>query len=274
MNQYNGYFLITDLDGTLLNSDKVISAENKEAIQTFVNQGGRFSVATGRSPASAGRWLEQLPINYPCVFYNGSMVKDLKSDQVWDCAYLDKSKFQPLVNWGLEQIPTTVVEIFTQQGLYVISDPQMKDPYLEGEKDPYFQAEPEVVEELEWIKILLCDNHANLVKIEERLKEHHLDKSCNSFYSQDFFFEITPKDHSKGTALRLIREKSEEKALKIIASGDYDNDEEMIVEADFGVAVGNAQECLKMAADYIASDNNHYPMADILREVTKRFLSL
>lgn len=272
MKKYSGYFLITDMDGTLLNKEKEISLENKMALRKFVEQGGKFSVATGRSPASAGRWLEQLPINFPCVFYNGSMVKDLEKDQVMDCAYLGKEYFQPLVTWVLEHIPGTVVEIFTQQGLFVISDPRAKDPYLEGEKDPYIQADPAQVENLEWIKILLCDEHSSLEKTERRLVEKGLDGLCNHFYSQDFFLEITPKNHSKGTALQMIRNRCGEQDMKIIAVGDYDNDEEMIEEADFGVAMGNAQECLKSAADYITTDNNHHPMADILEEIAERFI--
>ena len=51
MKKYSGYFLITDLDGTLLNTNKEISPTNQKALAEFTAQGGRFSVATGRSPA-------------------------------------------------------------------------------------------------------------------------------------------------------------------------------------------------------------------------------
>ena len=91
MKKYSGYFLITDMDGTLLNTNKEISLNNQKALAEFTAQGGKFSVATGRSPASAGRWLKQLPINFPCVFYNGSMVKDVAENDILHCAYLQRS---------------------------------------------------------------------------------------------------------------------------------------------------------------------------------------
>ncbi len=267
--RYEDCLLITDLDGTLLNREKEISMENQKAIRAFLKEGGRFSVATGRSPASAGRWLEQLPVNYPCIFYNGSMVKDIVHDKILNCEYLKKEEFIPLIHWILTNNRKTVVEIFTDQGLYVVSDPANEDPYLKEEKDPFVEEDFDRVKELEWIKILFCDSHENLERIGRQLAEYKLEQFCDSFYSQDFFFEITPKNHTKGTALHFIRKGCEVKNLKIIAVGDYENDEGMLREADLGVAVGNARETLKAAADYVTADNNNNPMEDIVKKLSE-----
>ena len=51
MGKYTGKMIISDLDGTLIPRGGVISAENKAAIQTFVDGGGRFAIATGRTSA-------------------------------------------------------------------------------------------------------------------------------------------------------------------------------------------------------------------------------
>lgn len=267
MKKYNEYYLITDLDGTLLDNKKSILKENLNEICNFVDCGGHFSIATGRSPLSAKRWLKELPINFPCVFYNGSMIKDLQTDCVIDCAYLEKEKFLPFVKRILHQLPTTVVEIFTEQGLMVISDPLRKDPYLEDEKDTYIQSTLQDVQNLEWIKILLCDKHQNLEIAEDYLKEQNLQLVCNSFYSQDFFLEVTPLYHSKGTALKAIRNSLGKTSVKIIAAGDFDNDIEMLQEADFGVAMKNARDCLKSVANYITLDNNHAFIRDIIAQI-------
>ena len=265
--RYEGCLLITDLDGTLLDKKKEISIENQKAIREFLEQGGRFAVATGRSPASAGRWLKQLPVNYPCIFYNGSMVKDIVRDKVLDCEYLQKERFIPLIDWILTNNCKTVVEIFTDQGLYVVSDPANVDPYLQEEKDPFAEEDFARVKELEWIKVLFCDSHKNLERIDAQLTERRLEDFCDFFYSQDFFLEITPKNHTKGTALRFIRTGCEVKNLRIIAVGDYENDEGMLREADLGVAVGNARETVKAAADYVTADHDHHPMEDIIKKL-------
>lgn len=270
MNTYEGYLIITDMDGTLLDSSKKISENNREAIWKFIDQGGKFSVATGRSPASASRWLRELPVNYPCIFYNGSMVKDIVSDTVISCTYLEKQKFSELTKWILYQFHDIVVEIFTPQGLYVISDPKFKDPYLEQEKDPYTQGTFSDVAEREWIKILLCGKHETLEKIKNLMDERQIQKYCNCFYSQDFFLEMTPRYSSKGTGLDLIRKYSECRSLKIVALGDYENDEEMLEKADYGVAVGNAIESLKKRADYVTLDHDSNFMEDLLKYLSDK----
>ena len=55
MGKYTGKMIISDLDGTLIPRGGVISQENRQAIEAFVAEGGRFAIATGRTPeASAG----------------------------------------------------------------------------------------------------------------------------------------------------------------------------------------------------------------------------
>lgn len=270
MGKYDGVLWITDLDGTLLDQNKAISDENKRAIEQFVRMGGKFAVATGRSPASARQWLEQLPINYPCIFYNGSMVKDLQEDRVLSCTCLEREKFLPLIQWVLANSPRTVTEIFTPEGLYVVSDPQVKDPYLEQEKDPYFQAELADIAGQDWIKILLCDEHQSLERVRTKMEEMSLNCVGDSFYSQDFFFEITPRSCTKGTALGFIRRHCSMQGIRIIAVGDYENDIGMLKEADFGVAMGNGQETVRAAADYVTQDHNHHPMMDIFRKIEQQ----
>lgn len=91
----------------LYDCKKEISRENLDAILDFVNGGGKFGVATGRSPYCAKRWLEQLPINCPCIFYNGSMVKDISADTVLALQYLEKDCLFPQMEWVLQNSPKT-----------------------------------------------------------------------------------------------------------------------------------------------------------------------
>ena len=53
MKRYENLLLVSDLDGTLIPRGGIISAENREAVQAFVDGGGRFAIATGRTPEAA-----------------------------------------------------------------------------------------------------------------------------------------------------------------------------------------------------------------------------
>ena len=55
----------------------------------------------------------------------------------------------------------------------------------------------------------------------------------------------------------------------IVAAGDFGNDRAMIADADLGVAVENAIDSVKEAADLVVRDNNHSPMSDIIDHIRK-----
>ena len=61
MGAFEGYYLYSDLDGTLFDDDKRVSEANRLAIETFVREGGRFGVATGRAPKIIGTIERDLP---------------------------------------------------------------------------------------------------------------------------------------------------------------------------------------------------------------------
>ena len=73
----------------------------------------------------------------------------------------------------IERTSKTIVEIFTDRGLFIISDPENKDPYLEDENDPYIQSCLTEVKDEQWIKILLCDDHAALEEIRSYMDGRH-----------------------------------------------------------------------------------------------------
>ena len=84
MGKFDGILLLSDMDGTLLNGSSTVSPENLSALRYFMAEGGRFSVATGRSKPGMEHFLESLPINAPAVIYNGAVVYDFEAGcPVW-----------------------------------------------------------------------------------------------------------------------------------------------------------------------------------------------
>ena len=69
---YKDILLTVDFDRTLTAPDSTIPARNLEAIAYFKEQGGSFTVNTGRSTATFWKYLDKLPVNAPFLMYNGS----------------------------------------------------------------------------------------------------------------------------------------------------------------------------------------------------------
>ena len=85
MKKFDGLLLGCDMDGTLLDSRKQISAKNQEAIWYFVKNGGSFSLATGRAPRAIDIYRTLLPFNAPYTHLNGSLIMDSSQNIMW-CA--------------------------------------------------------------------------------------------------------------------------------------------------------------------------------------------
>ena len=111
--------LISDLDGTLLPSDKRIPPEDLEIIRQFQAAGGRFTIATGRTYEAASVYLEQVQPNAPVILYNGAMLFDPVKKQPIATLPLASSVRQ-IVRELLDWNPDMGAEILTADGIYVI----------------------------------------------------------------------------------------------------------------------------------------------------------
>ena len=74
--RYDQAAILTDLDGTLFNSQGDVSQADRAAIREFIAGGGLFAVATGREPRNARRHLPDVPLNGPSVCLNGAAIYD------------------------------------------------------------------------------------------------------------------------------------------------------------------------------------------------------
>ena len=76
MGKFDGYLLVSDLDGTLIGRDHSVSDENVMAIREFVAEGGRFLGATGRTELNVTPYTVGIPLSSPWILYNGAAIYD------------------------------------------------------------------------------------------------------------------------------------------------------------------------------------------------------
>ena len=81
MKPYESYTIISDLDGTIIPHGGCVSEANKRAIAAFIEGGGHFGIATGRTPEAAAGYLTDVAITAPSIFFNGSMLYDWQADR-------------------------------------------------------------------------------------------------------------------------------------------------------------------------------------------------
>ena len=113
MGHFDGYLLVSDMDGTLLNSKGKLSEENKRAIEYFVDNGGQFTLATGRMLPSVKRHIHKLKVTLPVIMYNGTKIYDFSNDEVIYEKFLEEER---------KEIIEVVAKINSNVGIEIYSD--------------------------------------------------------------------------------------------------------------------------------------------------------
>ena len=272
MGKYTGKMIISDLDGTLIPRGGVISAENRQAIADFAAEGGLFAVATGRTPEAAAGYVEGLPINAPSVFFNGAMLYDWAAKKVLKTMPLtagDTDNLWPaFAQRALAEFPEACIEVYTADNCHIITPAANDDPRLPHEYYRYVHTELGNLTDTvrtPWLKFFACDKHEHLEKYVALAEEMGVAPLANVFYSEDNYYEFVAKHVSKGAMVAAIREQLP--GVEIIACGDYLNDNEMLAEADIGVAAANAHPETQKVAKYVGCAVEENLLAWVVREI-------
>lgn len=266
--KYKNIILLSDLDGTLLDSKNRVSKKNQEAIDYFIFNGGRFGVATGRSPINAKQYINNISINLPSILYNGCALYDFNTEEYLEIKTLNNKKLMDYLFYCLATFKEVVIQVYTSEMCYVVSPELLADPEVISLHQPCTFINLNEISHLPWIKILFSGNKDELKEMALKIKEYELENEIHYVFTAITYLEFLPINATKGSMLEKLREISG-KDYKIYAVGDYYNDEEMLKAADVGIATENALPSLKETADMITVSNEDSAIADIIYNIIK-----
>lgn len=258
--------LLSDMDGTLLNSKSQVSEKNKQAIRDFVEQGGKFGIATGRSHLNSKRFTEELEINTPCIMYNGCGLFDFSSKEFLKIHELPKTKLKKFLNVCLQDYREVNIQIYSPSMCHIVSDEAFVNKKLVSIHQPCEFCKIEDIVEKPWIKVLLFGESEDLAAIEKRIVEFDLESEIDTVYSSERFLELLPLGISKGSML-LDLKKIMKEPYRVYAVGDYSNDKEMLINADVGIAVANALDSVKEVSDHVTVTNDEDAIAEVIYNI-------
>ena len=110
MGIYSDILLTVDYDRTLTGPDSQIPERNLEDIRYFIDNGGAFTVNTGRSMPMARPFMEKVPTNVPLLLYNGSAAYDTEKEELCFVHSIDMDLWKTVAEL-LELFPDLVVEV-------------------------------------------------------------------------------------------------------------------------------------------------------------------
>lgn len=263
-----------DLDGTLLNREKLISPENQKALEDASEQGVKLVVSTGRAWETIPSCVRDNPVFDYAITSNGAEIYRCDTGKPFYSVNLDPHS----VDVVLDVIGDRRVgwEAFMDGKAYGEEDyvshpweygmPSSAIGYIRKTRIPVKDIKAFIRENRDHMSVI------DLVVGDPQLKEElyrDLGACGEPLYitaSMDERVEILHPDAGKAEGVKALCEMEGIDLKDTAAFGDADNDLDMILLAGVGVAMGNAFENVKAQADYVTCDNNQHGVAEAFRK--------
>ncbi|MBR2258572.1 MAG: HAD family phosphatase [Blautia sp.] len=258
----------TDLDDTLLNTDKEISSGNRAALAELKKQGHYIAICTGRATGSAVGLAHRLGLDDDHCFlitYNGSHIFEWRSKKLIYTAGLPLDVVRFIFDEGKKF--GINVQTYREDAVLVEEDNYDIREYIKIQSIPYLVVE-DVTKAVDQLppKVLAADyRHPERVAEFRRQITPLLEGKADIFLSHIELLEFVPPGVNKGNAVRYLCDYLSIPLENSVAAGDAENDLSMITAAHVGCAMCNGEDGVKEAADYVTvSDCDHDGVAELL----------
>ena len=260
------FLIMSDVDGTLLPfGADTVPERNLTALRRFTEKGGRFGIATGRAKSSTEPFVKSLPVNAPCVIYNGGGLYDYEKQEFLMHIYLPEEIKRDIARLkdALPNIP--IVVVCRDEYLHVNSDTTPEIFSIDSKRQFDTITLEEIADE-PWHKAVFLVEAENSGAFNEYIAKQDY-KGTRIVKTTDTLVELLPLKSSKGAAIERLIELGRAKRECIAAIGDYYNDVEMIRLAGIGAATAEAPDDIKAMAQFIAGPCEGGSVADLVEYI-------
>ena len=265
----NCKLIAMDLDGTLNNDQKVITEKTKAALMAAQRKGIRLALASARP--SPGLYKERDILRLQdhggiLMSYNGGRIVDAATGQALFETAMDLDEARAVLR-KLEELPVTPILDDGVQ-FYVTDRKGFKVDYECRNNNMVCLEVGNLADFLTFapIKILMSVQPEALAQVQKQIAAF-LPESLTVVQTAAFYLEVIPRAINKGQGIRDICKTLGITQAEVIAFGDAENDIPMLSAAGMGVAMGNATEAVKAAADMVTLTNNEDGIAAALEKL-------
>lgn len=251
--------VVSDMDGTLLNSKHQVSTRFFEQFQELKKRDIRFVAASGRQYHSIIDKLAPIKEEILVIAENGALVKEKEKELL----------VTPLNHYIKNDLLDSINQI---QGAHAMLCGKYK-AYFDGKSIPFLEelkeyyASYEILDDLnsvtdEIVKIAVYHNESAEDYIYPAMRQYN-DQVIVKVSGQHWV-DLNHSDANKGHALRQVQEQYGILEEETLVFGDYNNDLEMLERAHYSFAMENAHPLVKKTANYQTKSNNEFGVERIL----------
>ena len=247
MGIFSDILLTVDYDRTLTAPDSTIPGRNLEAIRYFMENGGAFTVNTGRSVPMTKVFREKVPVNAPLLLYNGSAAYDLAEKKLTFCHAIDLDLWET-VHKCMALFPDLTVEVQGLDAHYRFTENPAWDAFSDHQQCAHAFA-PEGADLGTFLKFTLYGEFRDVTVADmfnasreelqrmdaaEALLKEQFGSSCEVFRAAARIIDVHAKGVSKLRSARELQQKLGRRIL--VCVGDGENDVNMLEGADYAWA--------------------------------------
>jgi hypothetical protein len=245
--------VVSDVDGTLLTKDKVLTDAARAAVRRLDQAGIGFTITSSRPTIGMGFLIEPLQITLPVGPFNGSAIVDPQLEPIEQ--HLIPA---PAVERGIRLLTEFGIDIwlFTNDQ-WLISNPKGEyvpheqrtiraDPAVVTDFAPYFSAA---------CKIVGASSDAPLLQRCAAEMREAIGAQATVVRSQSYYLDITSPGCNKGTFVQAMAKRLGISTNAIATIGDMENDLAMFRQSGLSIAMGNATDDVKKSATEVTTSN-------------------
>ena len=257
--------LVVDIDGTLLDKNGAISAEDKDALARAGDLGIQVSLSTGRVIQACSGIINQLSLDGYHMFFDGALVANPgKGEEVYV-----KPVSEECVRQAIEFAHRNEIDLDLYSATRYFIE---RETWATDIRRQFFGLQPTIVDFSQlWQRERIIKGTLVVFSAEEKARADsfylHFKSSLNFSWTKtpaypgvDFINVIAP-EISKGKALEALASFLGIPLTGVIAIGDGANDISLLSKAGLAIAMGNATDEVKAVADYVTLDVDHSGVA-------------
>jgi hypothetical protein len=247
--------VLSDVDGTLVPHDKVLTERTITAVQQLHEAGIIFALTSARPPQGLAMFVKPLELTTPLAGFNGACVTDtdlnvLEEKTIAD--HLSAPILALLASHGLS------VWVYQGADWYVLD---ARGPRVEYETS-VCQCEPSVIKDFDGVetgvtKIVGVSDDFEACAAASADVHTQFGEQVLATRSQRYFVDVTNPDANKGSVVKFLSAKYNVPVAQIATIGDMENDLSMFKVSGFSIAMGNAIDEVQRAASVVTTTNEN-----------------
>jgi len=260
--------VVSDVDGTLLTKDKILTDGAKRAVGKLHEAGIGFTIVSSRPTIGMGFLVEPLAITLPIGAFNGSSIVDpqLKPiEQHLIPAATAQRSIDLLGEYGADIWLFTNERWYTRNpdGEYVPHEKRAikHDPTIIADFTPHLGVA---------CKIVGASSDAAMLQRCEAAMQQAVGTQATAVRSQTYYLDVTPPGHDKGTFVEAMARRLGIAPDAVATIGDMQNDLAMFAKSGVSFAMGNATDDVKKRATHVTDSNENDGFAAAVEMVLKR----